>query len=51
MITDPRSSLTEKLRKRNPVERSGSFLAEVPLLKLIRVANLQSPVTAGIVLP
>ena len=54
MITDPRSSPTEKLRKRNRVERKSSFLAEVPLIKLIgaaNLANLQSPVIAGKFLP
>ena len=38
---DPRSSLTEKLRKRNRLERESSFPAEVPLIKLIEAANLQ----------
>ena len=32
---DSRSSLTEKLRKRNRLEGESSFPAEVPLIKLI----------------
>ena len=49
---DPLVSLTEKLRKRNRVERSlASFPAKVPLIKLIGVANLQSPVKTRKFLP
>ena len=41
MITDPRSSLTETAKSGR---KESSFLAEMPPIKFIRAANLQSPV-------
>ena len=38
---DSRSSLKEKLRKRNRLEGESSFPAELPLIKSIEAANLQ----------
>ena len=48
---DPHSSLTEKLRKRDQLEGESSFPAEVPLIKLIEAANLQSLLKARKFLP
>ena len=42
---------TEKLRKRNRVERSPFFRPRCPLIKLIGAANLQSSVIALKFLP
>ena len=50
MITDPLITYG-KITETKSSRKESSFLAEVPLLKLIGVANLQSPATAGIFLP
>ena len=47
MITDPRSSLT----KTKSSQKDSSFPAEMPLIKLIEAANLQSPAIARKFLP
>ena len=47
MITDTRSSLAETKSSR----KESSFPAEMPLIKLIEAANLQSPVIARKFLP
>ena len=47
MITDPRSSLT----KTKSGQKESRFPAEMPLIKLIEAANLQSPVIARKCLP
>ena len=41
----------EKIKETKSSRKESSFPAEVPLIKLLGVANLQSPVIAGKFLP